>query len=141
MVADLLEALPDAIAETQARRGMRDPDPAAGGQPAADAALAGGLGAGHGDHAVEAAILALPLAVERRPVARDAAVRADGGNIARAGPVRRLSKPTLGIVGHGRIGRTFLRRAAGEVARVLAGEPPRRWVRAPPTFPFSETRE
>jgi D-3-phosphoglycerate dehydrogenase / 2-oxoglutarate reductase len=71
------------------------------------------------DHA-----LALLLAVERRIVPRDKAVRAGGWNIARAEPMRRLTMLTLGIIGHGRIGQAFHRKAAAlGLARVLIHDP------------------
>lgn len=71
------------------------------------------------DHA-----LALLLAVERRIVPRDAAVRAGRWNIARTEPMRRLTELTLGIVGHGRIGQAFHRKAAAlGFARVLVHDP------------------
>lgn len=71
------------------------------------------------DHA-----LALLLAVERRIASRDAAVRAGAWNIARREPMRRLTDLTLGIVGHGRIGQAFHRKAAAlGFARVLIHDP------------------
>ena len=71
------------------------------------------------DHA-----LALLLAVERRIVSRDWAVRAGGWNISRREPMRRLSELTLGIIGHGRIGQAFHRKAAAfGFARVLVHDP------------------
>lgn len=71
------------------------------------------------DHA-----LALLLAVERRIVGRDRAVRDGAWNVARAEPMRRLSELTLGIVGYGRIGRAFHRKAGAlGFAQVLVHDP------------------
>lgn len=71
------------------------------------------------DHA-----LGLLLAVERRIVTRDAQVRAGGWDISRTEPMRRLSELTLGIVGHGRIGQAFRRKAAVlGFARILVHDP------------------
>lgn len=71
------------------------------------------------DHA-----LALLLAVERRLVSRDPAVRAGRWNISRAEPMRRLNELTLGIVGYGRIGQSFHAKAAAlNFARVLLHDP------------------
>lgn len=58
------------------------------------------------DHA-----LALLFAVARRIVARDRAVRAGAWNIARAEPMYRLAGGTLGLIGYGRIGHAFHRKA------------------------------
>lgn len=58
------------------------------------------------DHA-----LALLFAVARRVVARDRAVRSGGWNIARAEPMHRLAGGTLGLIGYGRIGHAFHRKA------------------------------
>lgn len=71
------------------------------------------------DHA-----LALLLAVERRIVQRDLAVREGRWNISRSEPMRRLTELTLGIVGHGRIGQAFHRKAAAlGFANVLVHDP------------------
>ena len=71
------------------------------------------------DHA-----MALMLAVERRIATRDRTVRAGGWNISRSEPMRRLSELTLGIVGYGRIGQAFHRKAAAlGFARVLIHDP------------------
>lgn len=58
------------------------------------------------DHA-----LALLLAVGRRIVRRDRAVRSGAWNIARGEPMYRLAGGTLGLVGYGRIGQAFHRKA------------------------------
>ncbi|KXF75896.1 hypothetical protein ATN84_18250 [Paramesorhizobium deserti] len=58
------------------------------------------------DHA-----LALLFAVARRIVSRDRTVRNGGWNIARAEPMYRLRGGTLGLVGYGRIGHAFHRKA------------------------------
>ncbi len=58
------------------------------------------------DHA-----LALLFAVARRIVSRDRAVRDGAWNIARAEPMYRLRGGTLGLVGYGRIGHAFHRKA------------------------------
>lgn len=58
------------------------------------------------DHA-----LALLLAVSRRIVSRDRAVRSGAWNIARGEPMYRLAGRTLGLVGYGRIGQAFHRKA------------------------------
>lgn len=58
------------------------------------------------DHA-----LALLFAVARRVVSRDRAVRAGAWNIARAEPMHRLAGGTVGLVGYGRIGHAFHRKA------------------------------
>ncbi|MCD2184646.1 C-terminal binding protein [Rhizobium sp. GN54] len=58
------------------------------------------------DHA-----LALLFAVARRVVSRDRAVRSGAWNVARSEPMYRLSGGTLGLVGYGRIGHAFHRKA------------------------------
>jgi D-3-phosphoglycerate dehydrogenase len=58
------------------------------------------------DHA-----LALLFAVARRIVSRDQAVRAGKWNVARAEPMYRLRGGTLGLIGYGRIGAAFHRKA------------------------------
>lgn len=71
------------------------------------------------DHA-----LALLLAVARRIVWRDRAVRAGAWNVARDEPMHRLAGGTLGLVGYGRIGQTFHRKArALGFARTLVFDP------------------
>jgi len=77
------------------------------------------------DHA-----LALLFAVARRIVTRDRAVRDGTWNVARAEPMYRLAGGTLGLIGYGRIGHAFHRKArALGYARTLVhdpylGEPP-----------------
>ena len=71
------------------------------------------------DHA-----LALLLAVCRRIVSRDRAVRAGIWGVARAEPIYRFAGTTLGIIGAGRIGRQFGRKAqALGFAQVLVHDP------------------
>jgi D-3-phosphoglycerate dehydrogenase len=71
------------------------------------------------DHA-----LALLLAVARRIVWRDRAVRSGAWNIARDEPMHRLAGGTLGLVGYGRIGQSFHRKArALGFARTLVFDP------------------
>lgn len=71
------------------------------------------------DHA-----LALLFAVARRVVSRDSAVRSGAWNIARAEPMHRLAGGTLGLVGYGRIGQAFHRKArALGYARTLVFDP------------------
>ncbi len=71
------------------------------------------------DHA-----LALLLAVERRVTTRDQVVRGGGWNISRSEPMRRLGELTLGIIGYGRIGQAFHRKAGAlGFARVLIHDP------------------
>jgi len=55
--------------------------------------------------------LALLLAVRRRIVTRDRAVRAGEWNVARREPMHRLAGGVLGLVGYGRIARSFHRKA------------------------------
>jgi D-3-phosphoglycerate dehydrogenase len=76
------------------------------------------------DHA-----LALLLTLERRIVRLDAAVHAGvwqrdprGIAAARTG-IRRIAELTLGVVGFGRIGRAFARKAAPSYRRVLVADP------------------
>lgn len=70
--------------------------------------------------------LALLMAVARRVVARDRAVRAGAWNVARSQPMHRLAGKTLGMVGYGRIGRAFHRKAAAlGFARTLVFDPAR----------------
>lgn len=71
------------------------------------------------DHA-----LALLLAVARRIVWRDRAVRSGAWNVARDEPMHRLDGKTLGLVGYGRIGQAFHRKArALGFARTLVYDP------------------
>ena len=68
--------------------------------------------------------LALLLAVVRRVVTRDRAVRAGAWNVARSEPMYRLAGKTLGLIGYGRIGRAFHRKArALGFARTLVFDP------------------
>lgn len=71
------------------------------------------------DHA-----LALLLAVARRLPEADARVRAGGWGVPRSRPVFRLAGGTLGLIGLGRIGGAFLRKARGlGFARILIADP------------------
>ncbi|CAN7572574.1 C-terminal binding protein [Rhizobium sp. LjRoot30] len=71
------------------------------------------------DHA-----LALLFAVARRVVSRDRAVRSGIWNVARTEPMYRLAGGTLGLVGYGRIGHAFHRKArALGYARTLVFDP------------------
>lgn len=56
--------------------------------------------------------LALFMAVTRRIVTRDRAVRAGAWNVSRAEPMTRIAGRTLGIIGYGRIGAAFHRKCA-----------------------------
>ena len=68
--------------------------------------------------------LGLLLAVARRIPARDRDVRAGRWNVARAEPMFRLAGGTLGLVGYGRIGAAFHRKAAPlGFARTLVHDP------------------
>ncbi|HEX4886383.1 MAG TPA: C-terminal binding protein, partial [Casimicrobiaceae bacterium] len=68
--------------------------------------------------------LALLLGVVRRVAARDRAVRAGAWNLARTERMHRVAGRTLGLVGYGRIARTFERKMRGMgVARVLVADP------------------
>lgn len=57
--------------------------------------------------------LALFLAVQRRVVTRDRAVRAGAWGIAQREPIDRIAGKTLGLIGFGRIGRAVAGRFAG----------------------------
>ena len=71
------------------------------------------------DHA-----LALLLAVARRLVSRSAEVRAGAWTTSRDQPMYRLAGGTLGLIGYGRIGRAFHRKAAAlGYQRVLVYDP------------------
>jgi D-3-phosphoglycerate dehydrogenase / 2-oxoglutarate reductase len=77
------------------------------------------------DHA-----LALYLALQRRIVTRDRAVRSGAWNIGQAEPMRRSATLCFGLVGYGRIARALHRKLAGLGARevlvcdpVLTGSP------------------
>jgi D-3-phosphoglycerate dehydrogenase len=77
------------------------------------------------DHA-----LALLFAVARRVVSRDRAVRDGAWNVARTEPMHRLAGGTLGLIGYGRIGHAFHRKArALGYARTLVYDP---YLREPP---------
>ncbi|HXH84731.1 MAG TPA: C-terminal binding protein [Candidatus Tectomicrobia bacterium] len=71
------------------------------------------------DHTV-----ALLLAVARRIVTRDRAVRAGAWGIGPAEPVHRVAGRVLGLIGYGRIGRAVHRKLGGfGLARVLVHDP------------------
>ncbi|PLK70277.1 hydroxyacid dehydrogenase [Rhizobium sp. TH135] len=77
------------------------------------------------DHA-----LALLFAVARRVVSRDRAVRDGAWNIARSEPMHRLAGGTVGLIGYGRIGHAFHRKArALGYSRTLVHDP---YLREPP---------
>lgn len=68
--------------------------------------------------------LGLLLAVARRIPARDHDVRSGRWNVARAEPMHRLAGGTLGLIGYGRIGAAFHRKAAPlGFARTLVHDP------------------
>lgn len=67
--------------------------------------------------------LALLLALERRLLPADAAVRAGAWDAQAYGAPRRLSALTLGVVGFGRIGRRFATVSAPLFGRVVAYDP------------------
>lgn len=68
--------------------------------------------------------VALLLAVARRIVTRDRDVRRGSWNVSRAEPMHRLAGATLGMIGCGRIGRSFAAKMRGMgVARVLVHDP------------------
>ncbi|HEV8634460.1 MAG TPA: C-terminal binding protein [Chloroflexota bacterium] len=67
--------------------------------------------------------LAMVLALARRLPALDRAVRAGRWGAGAAGPMRRLSSQTLGLIGFGRIGQTAARKASALGLRVLAHSP------------------
>ncbi len=68
--------------------------------------------------------LALFLAVRRRIVTRDAAVRNGAWEVGQKEPMQRIAGATLGLVGYGRIARAVHRRfAAFGVDRVLVHDP------------------
>jgi D-3-phosphoglycerate dehydrogenase len=71
------------------------------------------------DHAV-----ALTLALVRRVVSRDKQVRAGQWNIAQKEPIYRIAGSTLGLVGFGKIARSYLKRMRGfGIADVLVYDP------------------
>ncbi|WP_211103943.1 C-terminal binding protein [Skermanella pratensis] len=68
--------------------------------------------------------LGLLLSVARRIPARDRDVRSGRWNVARAEPMHRLAGGTLGLIGYGRIGAVFHRKAAPlGFARTLVHDP------------------
>lgn len=68
--------------------------------------------------------LALYLAVARRVVSRDAAVRRGVWGVGEAEPIRRIAGQTLGLIGYGRIARAVHRRFAGfGIDNVLVHDP------------------
>jgi D-3-phosphoglycerate dehydrogenase len=69
--------------------------------------------------------LSLMLSLNRRIGQLDALVRASKWGVPPGLPVRRLSACTLGVIGFGRIGEAFGRRAAALGMRVLACDPAR----------------
>jgi D-3-phosphoglycerate dehydrogenase len=70
------------------------------------------------DHAI-----ACIMALSRRLVALDRVVRAGRWGAGAAGPMRRLSTQTVGLIGFGRIGQATARKAVGLGLRVLAHSP------------------
>jgi phosphoglycerate dehydrogenase-like enzyme len=70
------------------------------------------------DHA-----LALILALERRLIVQNAAIKADAWAVRAGGTPRRLAECTLGIVGFGRIGQATARKAKAIYGSVLAYDP------------------
>jgi D-3-phosphoglycerate dehydrogenase len=78
----------------------------------------------YGAEEVSDQAIALLLAVVRRVAARDRAVRDGAWNVSRAERMYRVAGRTLGLVGYGRIARTFEGKMRGMgVARVLAHDP------------------
>ncbi len=78
----------------------------------------------YGTEEVADQALALLLAVARRVVTRDGAVRAGAWNVAAREPMYRIAGKTLGLVGYGRIARAVERRLRGfGVERVLVHDP------------------
>jgi len=67
--------------------------------------------------------IALVLALARRLPSLDRAVKAGRWGAGVAGPMRRLSSQTLGLIGFGRIGQTAARKASALGLRVLAHSP------------------
>jgi len=68
-------------------------------------------------------VVALVLALARRLPALDRAVKGGRWGAGVAGPMRRLSSQTLGLIGFGRIGQTAARKASALGLRVLAHSP------------------
>lgn len=78
----------------------------------------------YGAEEVSDQALALLLGVVRRVAARDRAVRGGAWNVSRREKMYRVAGRTLGLVGYGRIARTFERKMRGlGVARVLVYDP------------------
>lgn len=78
----------------------------------------------YGSEEVSDHALALLLAVVRRITSRDRAVRAGAWNLARTQKMHRVAGRTLGLVGYGRIARSFERKMRGiGTTRVLAYDP------------------
>jgi D-3-phosphoglycerate dehydrogenase / 2-oxoglutarate reductase len=78
----------------------------------------------YGAEEVSDQALALLLGVVRRVASRDRAVRAGAWNVSRAEKMYRVAGRTLGLVGYGRIARTFERKMRGMgVADVLVYDP------------------
>lgn len=78
----------------------------------------------YGSEEVSDHALALLLAVVRRIASRDRAVRAGAWNLARTQKMHRIAGRTLGLVGYGRIARSFERKMRGiGTNRVLAYDP------------------
>ena len=65
---------------------------------------------GYGVDEVSTHALALLLAVARRVVSRDSAVRRGAWGIAQAEPIYPISGRTLGVIGYGQIARAFVRK-------------------------------
>lgn len=78
----------------------------------------------YGAEEVSDQAMALLLGVARRVAARDRAVRAGAWNVSRAELMYRVAGRTLGLIGYGRIARTFERKMRGfGVDRVLIYDP------------------
>jgi phosphoglycerate dehydrogenase-like enzyme len=67
--------------------------------------------------------LAMILALERRLIVQNAAIKADAWAVRAGGYPRRLSQLSLGIVGFGRIGQATARKAAAIYGRTVAYDP------------------
>lgn len=79
---------------------------------------------GYGVDEVSTHALALLLAVARRVVARDRAVRAGAWGVGQAEPMHAVSGRVLGVVGYGAIARSFVAKmAAFSPSRVLIADP------------------
>jgi D-3-phosphoglycerate dehydrogenase len=78
----------------------------------------------YGAEEVSDQALALLLGVVRRIASRDRAVRAGAWNVSRREKMHRVAGRTLGLVGYGRIARTFERKMRGMgIERVLVYDP------------------